>query len=476
MENLPSLVLSKIIICFNLKERTKLREICRNWKYEIDKFNQTTLCVHEDPFPFNLSFSFTNKLVGHHNSTSSLNRKFFKYSFLFDRIRRLYVSSVLSDLGISLDKLNHFKSVEQLEIFGDLEFDKAIKFNFKKLRILSLKRCKFDCGLELDCPKLDTFICWRSIEQIKFNHPLSLKYSELLDYESSIKQFSNLEILVFLSFKTTDLTIRNDLTRLKELHLNVSNYIYMDLEAFDSMKLNLEKNHDLKVAVTFFKFETNRYESDRFKLNKSSIRIMKNNYQKRHQVCNSWPFEVDYSSLINTFGSIPTDFFDKFPNIEIVLVEELANKKIDELHLIEFLKNCKQLRGLHFDESLVGELFYDNLVSLLTLEQLNINKLKWCIHNYKFLNLYLNQLKNLKKLQISFLNHNYLSTQLVYNVLNRCNQIDELSIFKHSLTFNDGFVIKKTQSIYSLTYSKIKMEIIFSNLDNLIKHLVPKQH
>lgn len=465
---LPTLVLYKISNYLNLKEKAQLRLVNKKFS-KLNLYNQNILCIHQNQYPLNLIFSFTNKLVGYENSTNFLNRKFYelKCNFPFEKIKKLYISSIwiLNDLDIKLKKLNTFKSLEQLEI-NDGVFEDELKFNFKNLRILSLNNCKFNKTLELNCPLLEVFICLTEIKKLKFTYPLSLKYLELFEYHSLIKQFKNLESLALLTFKSIDPNILKDLAKLKDLNLNIANYMYLNLEEINLLKWNLEQSK-LKVNMTFFKM-SNCVQSKRVRIDHTNVNIVKNNYYNLENNLR-WKFEVNYSSLIRTFNySLPIDFFIKFMNIQQV---EISEQVVDKKGLIYFLSNCKQLRTLHINELLMNQFPYDQLSRIRTLEELKISKSNSIISSYEFLNS-LNSLKSLelyvldRKIEFSFF------IDFIFNALLRCRNLVKLFITKSEIDKDQKFIlIKLIQQFYTLCCSRTKIEIIYLDLKDLIDNL-----
>ena len=457
INKLPRLVVFKILNYLNLKEKVQFKSVCKRLN-EIDVFYQNSLCIHQDNYPFNLTYSVTNKLVGYHNSISFLNEKFERYDFPLKRIKKLYISSIwfLNDLRISLNKLNYFENLEQLQIEGTGQLDEDTRFSFKQLKILSLNKCTFNFWLELDCPSLQTFVCWSNeIQNLKFNYPLKLKSLELFKYDPLIKRFQNLECLSFLCFKTIDLDINKKLIKLKELNLNLGNYMHLDLEEFHSLKSNLEGTN-LKINVTFFKL-AKCLESKRLLLDESNLGIVKNNYCKL-QNCLNWTFELNYSSLFKEFNcSIPTDFHLKFKIQQVEINEQIT----DSRQFFTFLNNCTHLRELHING--LNQFPYHQLHCLSTLEALKITKSNFAIIS--------DLPKGLKNLDFILNDKNEMNSisHLAISALLKCVNLKNLIISDSKKVVSKLIWIKRTRNFYSLILPNL--EIIFTNLTRLINHL-----
>lgn len=483
METLPDQVITEILNYFSLKERAQYRLICKKFS-ELDLASQDSLCIHRDTYPLNLTWTLTSKsergkLVGHQNSTDFLNKKFYKLNCSpLKKIRKLYLTcnSALNVLQISANKLGYFKGLEELEIF-DGQFDENVKWSFKKLKVLSLNRCKFNCVVELDCPSLESFVCWTEIKNLKFNHPSSLKYLELFDFDASIARFKRVETLAFLCFSSIDLEIcARELTKLKELHLNVANYRHLDLEELNGLVASLERGH-LKVHLTWFKL-AKCAQSKRVLVDEGNSAIALGNYENLENNLR-YRFEVNFSALTRAFNScFPTDFFRKFASISHVEIDEPA----DDTLLFGFLMNCNQLKGLQVNELFIDQFPYHLLGLLSTLEELKLSKSNLFISNYEFLG----DLRSLKSLHLSLLGQNIefpLLFDFVWNALLRCKSLRKLSIFKNN-KFVDKFICIKLVHILTqesiedcfLVYNNAQVEhLFFENLNKLLVHLIKKE-
>ena len=475
METLPDLVITRILNYLCLRERARFRLVCKKFS-EFNLRGQERLCINQVSYPLNTTWTLTGdsergKLVGYHNSSDFLNRKFHKLSCNpLMSIKKLYIVSAdyLSALQISPNKLNYFRALEVLEIFEG-KFEKNIDWSFKKLKVLSLNECKFDFAVELDCPLLESFVCWTTeIKNLKFSHPSSLKYLELFQFDSSIRRFKNVESLAFLCFSTIDRNIcTRELSKLRELHLNCGNYKLLDFEQLNNLIGDLESEH-LKVNVTWFKL-TNCTQSRRVVIDESNAATALSNYPNLETNLR-YRFDINFSALIKTFNScIPDDFFEKFTSISHVEI----NEQTDETQFMRFLVNCKQLRCLYVNELYIKEFPYKKLAQLPTLEELEIFKSELSISDHQFLS----KLKNLLSLKVTF-SCRFIEFPLlfdfIWNSILRCNSLRDLYVLKNN-RFVEKFLwikIVQEQDYSFLVYSNAQILYRFESLDKLLVHLI----
>ena len=473
METLPDPVIIEILNHFSLKERSRFRRICKKFS-ELGLVGQDSLCIHRGTYPLNATWTLNSKsergqLVGYQNSTDFLHKKFHKLICNpLKRIAKLYITctSVLNALQIPADKLAFFKYLEVLEIF-DGRFDENVKLSFKKLKVLSLCRCEFNAVIELDCPELESFVCWTEIRNLKFNHPNSLKYLELFDFSSSIARFKRVKTLAFLCFTSIDLEIcARELTKLKELHLNVASYTHLDPQELNDQIAGLEAS-GLNVHLTWFKLASKNAHSKRVVVDDGNSAIALRNYEKLENNLR-YQFEVNFSALARTFNSdFPPDFFRKFTNISHVAINEPAD---DEL-FFSFLMNCKQLKCLQVDETFIKQFPYPLLALLPALEELHMSKSILGTSNYEFLG----DIRGLKSLHLNQTGHPDFPQlfNFVWNALLRCQNLRNLWIvWKNKYMLIQLGQFQESEEEYYLVYNNSPAQNIFKGFAELLVHLI----
>ena len=167
MNNLPSLVLNEMFSYLSIQEKIRMKQVCRNWKIELDNYNITKLCIHLDAYPLNLNWSYTNNLISFSNTfqiKNSININLVIQRF--KNLKKLFIFQLTSfdNCKELIKRLDEFADLIQLEIY-DVCFEAAC-LNLSKLKIISLKYSTFD-QIELNTPALDTLICYEKITKIK---------------------------------------------------------------------------------------------------------------------------------------------------------------------------------------------------------------------------------------------------------------------------------------------------------------------
>ena len=154
MENLPFVVLRKIFYKLtNLNEIIRCSLVCKNWRLAYETCKPELLCLYTNNFvPLNKRLAFTNEKVAKYNSFHFTSVKFIDSEITrihFENIKKLiffkYDMFPCGKLGRTKNSLqtqiNHFKSLEYLEIQDDYFFKSKGKehINLPNLKVLILK-------------------------------------------------------------------------------------------------------------------------------------------------------------------------------------------------------------------------------------------------------------------------------------------------------------------------------------------------
>lgn len=150
--DLPELPLKKVLRLISLRERIKLRLVCKRWNNLIGCLKQKSLGFYGTSYP-------RIKLCARPPNEGDLFRVqkdpvLNLESTFFQNVDYLYLF-VISEPNNLLAKLNHLVHLQELTIHR-LVF-KRLTLKLLNLRTFSLKNCKFD-HLEMDAPKLTRFI------------------------------------------------------------------------------------------------------------------------------------------------------------------------------------------------------------------------------------------------------------------------------------------------------------------------------
>lgn len=313
--------------------------------------------------------------------------------------------------------VNYFPHLEQLSL-NKLTLKEKTTLNLSKLKILELKNVTINDRLDLNTYNLETLIAWTEIKKISFRYPKKLLN---LEYKNSNLEFNqdfvNLEHLSYYSeYGLTTIDFLSKLKNLKKLII-FSTFVEHDLKELNRQKnyykldqlqiLSFGFTEDTSILGKCIYFPINHnfiYLLDRFKLKE-----LAHNYDKLNSNI-SFPLQIDFCSLIDTFQTIPIDFFRKFNQIYQVNVCWNSEDLIDRYELlIDFIEKCGFLPKLILNNCKFKQNFYDQLSLCSSIGQLEIKETELQIDNYNFLSK--STIFNLK----IFLDK--LPVELVYNVL-----------------------------------------------------------
>lgn len=357
-----------------------MREVCRQWKSELDNHKPTSLCLYHLLYhPPNIQWAFTNQLVGYHNSFQITNSKqidlilqkfcFVKRCFLFQ------ISTLDSEL---LNRINEFEHLEQLEIYG-VHLAKT-RIESAKLRALSLKYSTFT-SLRLETPALEALICHEEIARIRFDYPAQIKTLLVSKYDPHITQLVNLERLACIAFEAVDSKFLEHFPHLTQIQVNNPNHAIDDPVIGE---LRRQKRvlalADLDIIGFCFDHPFNRVNDPDFAITSANVQAIHDNYS-RIPLNLQFLFEVDYNALFQTFRQLPSDFFAKFTDIEVVRIR--GQTQLDDL--MRFLKRCVHLYSVWIQNTGLEQQFFDQLHAIQALEEITIDEPVWRIRDYRFL-------------------------------------------------------------------------------------------
>lgn len=422
MNNLPSLVLAEIFSNFSLREKIRLKQVCKGWKFELDAYKPTNLQIHRKQFIPNIQWSVTNDINKYENSFSLSNtNEFDLIASILVNLKRLFIYQIesIDNFEIIITKLNQFGKLEQLELHT-LTLNK-FEIKLKNLRILSLSNTYFD-ELELITPNLETLVCFENIGNIKFSNLDQIKYLFLQNYSSDVMKFVNLEYLLCTIFESVESNLLETLTKLKKIQFNcrledgnINNLVANELKR----QKNLFKRNDLEIIDFCFDRSLITLSNEYFSINATNVEYVKRTYD-RLPLNLQWTFEIDYQQLIQTFKPITKDFFRKFISIEAVVVKG----KVNEFELFEFLKRCHSLYWIWTEEANLEQEFFNRLYELKSLEIISLNESVYRIIDYNFLN----KSPILNKFEIF---HPYLPIRFLENCLRKVKNLEVFSFCNH---------------------------------------------
>ena len=387
--NLPALVpvMDRILGYLSVKERIKAKSVCRSWRAEIERRERKRdiLVLHLGPYPWNIRWTEANnqRLMKFENSFEVKRLTFLKHPMtraLLNKIKKLAILhhyGTLNPENSTIEPyLSYFQHCEEIEI-RDLWIESKLTFDLPKLRVLVLNRSAVDT-LVLNCPSLEVLYSNRIIEELRFKSPKKLKRLICFGWPETVSlkpfgQFSSLKCLIFC----TDYHVGVDdhlldlMPKLKRFVLH-SEYRKTNLETIRRQQKRLGLKN-LEILLSGFRdlvevtpsrdgypVTTNDRNSELFE-----------NYSKLEE-SSLWDITVDYPKLFDKFKILPSNFFERFPELTAIEITQVTNYT----HLFGFLKCCPFVEQLsiHLNSKVDANLILCQMMPLLhpSLKQVTI--------------------------------------------------------------------------------------------------------
>ena len=431
-EQLPDLVLYRVFSFFNLVEKSQLKRVCKRWNFLLQASGRTLVVCERKMRSGAKWLDFVRSIDSRDLCEVKLNKETGRYlsgnplleNRQLDQIKKFYAFGIRQAMLMFLE-LVHLKQLEVLKIENcahtfeledleeleeDLEIDLpnlcflSIKNSFLVYHIVPdwvLKRC-FNPRTSSVCRIRAPNLVHCAIPNFSNDARVQLECFEKLEYircdyfdANVAKKVPNLETLLC---KLLELPFRLDeLPKLKEIALfpfvqltktNVSKFKDKHEIALQSL---LEQKRrfsrpDLKIVVNGFDesieffdlnkeswFQPYKTVGDGFHncFTTSNADRIAQNYEK---LVRSLPFRtrVNYTNLTRVFYSqIPTNFFEKFPEIASVSISEQVDKASD---LFDFLKQCSDLQTLELKNCRYDQQFFLDLLCFQSLWQLIVEE------------------------------------------------------------------------------------------------------
>ena len=265
--------------------------------------------------------------------------------------------------------INHFASLEQLQI-GNLEVENHDANKLINLRNITTISVQYFCGqkFKLKAAKLRKVYWSDDFDELDLTYPANITHLRLCAIDTS-KQFSKLKnrfkgishlYIENLDF-FEDFSVFSNFPKLKEVY-----YSEIEKDALVNLikQKKISRNLDLKLYFNFFRIEDlndidemfTDFEEDENLLKPVETRIILANYDK---LASAVDFsKMDYSALLDCFGSVPPNFNKKFHNLQKVVVGQLIDS---QNNFIAFLRKCRLLTKLKINDTRLDQAFYNEL-------------------------------------------------------------------------------------------------------------------
>lgn len=343
-DDLPAEMISEIFHHLNFNDLISCKQVCRRFCEIVGELRIRCLHVRypEEAEAYSSEFCHPN---------------LFKIQVAQPILSRLRSLTIAHSFDLDLNILNQFGELVQLRI-GYIRHDQPkLVLSLPKLRILEFFE-EAGCKVTVDCLNLERLFCfgWYLDSEFAVKHPETIHTLQTDFHDRSLQPFKNVEYLSCRrNYKIFDESTLLALPKLKEIRysghfgeFHQRSYgghqwqnVLARLRRFMESKRTLEK-FDLRVFFGCVELVNdkpiNEYEFEQYHANAERFYMI--NYP---QLLKTDALEVNYSRLMDILGNdqIPDDYFDKFSHISTVKVDERQGKRIDQEHLLWFLKSLK---------------------------------------------------------------------------------------------------------------------------------------
>lgn len=446
MERIPFEIYKVIYRNLGIYDLIHCSRTCKRLHESVKQFKIKELIIDNNNSMISNWF-YTDKPPDYYNcvfddlNLSSLKRP----PFILCCLKRLRILNSANRMKtFELKILNSFSELIELEIKLDgYVSDEIIELNNLKILSVDLSDSQFE---ELIAPKLFAlhldylYTVDSYLDPIKFKYPQTITHLEVNNFyyhEHDLKQFENV-----ISFKTSCKLFKNFfqlMPKIEEIHFthleefinnigllsHLNNFInketlkiyFFGLKYYDNQKICIHK---------FTNDGNNYYPTFTMKMKNYSLLASKLN----------WIIEINYDAILKHIDCLPTDWYDKFANIQIVHANQIKNQSQFTL----FICSLKNLQRLELNNTSLNQEFYDSLPNVRTLTQLIHNEDEDLRINFDFINKieFLQTLRSTQRLKIN----------KVIKFFIKLRHLKKLSIVNE-----DEILAHKKNGLYHLTYS-----------------------
>ena len=374
-----------IILSFlDLEELMKCKLVCKQWKHFVDQIRIKDLVVIGEPnceFTTFVSRFYTYEPICYQSLFKPSNREVVQSALsnmIFMQLKYLNINIPIDSSWFDLEVLNDLR-LEQLDVYS-IFIQNRIRLKMNSLSVLCIENISSldessSNGIELDSANLSALRCDYGLgEFLHIYHPSSVKHLVVKACKCELTSFTNLEFYQEEISKDLSANILSILPRnLKEL--NLLNDVYTNFH-YDKQKPILEnlmrtksslKRSDLQIFYEGIKLTT---ESD---LPHMGYRLAYTYACNFESLTNTLPYfnDIDYHNVSCAFLQIPTDFHQRFNNIQQVY----ASGEFNQAQFARFLLNCRNLVCL----TMIGitnfnQQFFDQLPAITSLMKLIVER------------------------------------------------------------------------------------------------------
>lgn len=262
--------------------------------------------------------------------------------------------------------LSKMTNLTHLEIDNIINLRYDTKITLKYLRILSIKIFS-NYKLIVDSNQLQILKVFK-LTNVEVCNPETVTYIEV-EYQNrgeNLAEYRNLEV-----YKVKDISRLDPSFMIRSLHTLKSIHFYYPYALKpslvpDDIESVLQKKNDqilyknLKVYYQGIEIVNEQTAGSNF----MSIELMKRCYDRSEKTLEWFSF-IDYKELVQQFDTFPSDFQQKFINIQSIRLNapklEQLKKTINQDELASFLENCSKLSSIELIRPAFDENFYEKL-------------------------------------------------------------------------------------------------------------------
>lgn len=297
-------------------------------------------------------------------------------------LKRLHLSCCTSDSDLL--NLNHLTQLEELRL--DVKhpgIDTVIHLSLPNLNVLEICTQVSPCYY-LTTPKLKMFKCV-FLFNIRFADYSTIDHLEVNGFTEDVRLLKNVQFLKagHLLHRDVCLDILSVFPKLTTLVCegSYSEHYSAEIAGLRQLVEQKLKKSGLKIYLESVELIDN-VKVDEYESGKSNLVFQISNYNslsEHSRVQN----KIDYNELMRLVGGVlPDDFYNKFFNIEeVVILDEVDSVN----HMWRFLKRLDYLSKLCVDSTVLDQSFYDGLYELGQLTMLEVTNSPLSIVNYDFL-------------------------------------------------------------------------------------------
>ena len=378
-DDLPTEMICELFKHLSLHDLISCKLVCKRFNSIVSSHSRMVRMVVDRVFENLQGWYHSNRRTDEYLETCHQNLFLRHYNRpILSALKYLRLDTEIPEFDI--DRLNLFSGLLQLDLNYSLSGRLTLKL--ESLEILKIWQIQ-NAQLSIKCPKLRVLFCWEEDweedqNQLSIKHPETIKELDSLNYARVIEPMKNLEVLKCHKLNAIGERTLQMLPKLKRLsyedHLAL---LIFESGSFEALKMVLEefirrrramKRSDLELYLDGVRVDDKLDEIDfdpvrLANVGSTSEHFHLKNYGRLQGGALDFVQQLNYGLLMDAVGSgrLPDDFFDKFTNLDLLLV----HRPVDESQFLWFLRNLKsKLCRMELKNTGLSQAFYSALPSI----------------------------------------------------------------------------------------------------------------